>query len=217
METQQQQQIEELAAVEIAAIERISGWWKVADIHPQYPATSEMVVSLLAGMEYLVNLATIHKAIDEGWLFHPIRKAGRFEWYACDILAMGQSLESRRLWKPLSRLHDWKKSEFSKSLEAAAAAGKGPESVIVDISSFSVSELLILMVQCNHRNAREMFYECIKLHFLKKHLCPLNRHFTPIERDCHAANDIAKSGGFLDRLIPRAHLRSRYGEGWKPP
>ena len=158
-----QQQLDEMTAAEVSATEKISGWWKTADIHPVYPATTELVVSLLFGMQYAVDLAVIHKAIDQNWLFHPIRKAGRFEWYACDILAMGQSLETRRLWKPLSRLHDWKKSEYQKSLQAAEAAGKDPRTVIVDLDKFSVEDLLLLMVQCNHQKAREMFYESIKI------------------------------------------------------
>jgi hypothetical protein len=31
------------------------------------------------------------------------------------------------------------------------------------------------------------------------------------------SNDIANSGGLLDRLIPRNRLRTAYGEGWKSP
>ena len=31
-----------------------------------------------------------------------------------------------------------------------------------------------------------------------------------------SSNDIANTGGFFDRLIPRESLRPAYGEGWKP-
>jgi hypothetical protein len=33
----------------------------------------------------------------------------------------------------------------------------------------------------------------------------------------HASNNLAKNWPSLDNIIPRARLRSRYGEGWSPP
>jgi len=37
------------------------------------------------------------------------------------------------------------------------------------------------------------------------------------QRRNRSSNDIANSGGLLDRLIPRERLRTAYGEGWKSP
>jgi hypothetical protein len=152
-----------LLKTEDATAERIAGWWMQADILPHYPCSSDTAIELLRGQEFDVNADTIHSYIDDSRIPSPMRKAGRLAWYAIDLMLLAGVLEYNRKWMPFSKRHDWKKSEFARSIEQAKAAGKSPASVFEDLKTFSVADLLLMMVNADDKTAREIMYEALKL------------------------------------------------------
>jgi hypothetical protein len=152
-----------ITAGEQAATKKLEPWWHAADVHTNYPATTGDVVALLRSQEYDCSEATICEFIDAGHIQQPGRKGGRMIWWALDILGLAGALEFRRRWLPFSKLHDWKKSNFSLSLEQAEAAGRSKKSVFEDLADFSIDDLLLLMVRADDRVARECFFESIKI------------------------------------------------------
>ena len=153
----------ELAKTEMAATENIAQWWRDADVLPHFPMSTDTAIQLLRGQESSIDEDVAHRYIDQGRIQSPLRKSGRLTWYAIDVLLLRGALEFNRAWQPMSKLHDWKKSNFSLSLEQAQAAGRSPESVFEDLADFSIDDLLLLMVRADDRVARECFYESIKI------------------------------------------------------
>lgn len=111
-------------AFELEAIGQLAPMWRQADILPAYPADTETVAELLSGNEYDVTRDLITHYLSEKVMQSPGRHNGRLAWTAADILVLLYHLEFRRKWKPFSKLHRHKLTQYERLSELAVTAGR---------------------------------------------------------------------------------------------
>lgn len=137
--------IEASVLLEQHSQERIAEWWRRADELPHYPCSTDVAVRLVHSVEYDIDVEKVLRYIQDGLFDGPPMRNGRRCWTATDIVRLASLLEYRREWRPLSPLHDAKKSQFQRILEQAQASGVA---VRDDLHMFDIRGLLAMMAEC---------------------------------------------------------------------
>lgn len=134
----------DLDALEDRNRDRISGWWDLLGLDPEYPAATDTVVKLLRAVEYAVDPDWVLAAISGGWIPPVGRIAGRLSWHATDVVSLSCAAEARRKWIPHSKIHGHKQTLAERLHDLCLAEG---QSAFKDLDQFDFEGLLGLLVQ----------------------------------------------------------------------
>lgn len=136
--------------------------WRMAGREPKYPASTAMVVHLLADVgEYAIDLAWLENHIKRGGMIAPpIGRNGDRKWPAAYIGHLRTQLELMRRWKPDSELHLEKKTRWELGQEMAETCGE--QSVFSDLAFASVESLLASLLHEGDVHMRIAIFVAIK-------------------------------------------------------
>ncbi len=131
---------------------RLAGWWKAADVHPSYPATSATVADLLkAGGGFDCSVELLESWARTKQVGTVPLQSGRFKWQPSNILLAASLLNASRRWLPLHPLHLAKMSPSEVAEAQAAAVG---ESIFTDLESVDCQTLLGTIANSDDKELR---------------------------------------------------------------
>jgi len=129
----------ELSEAEQLNREQLAGWWDLLGRDPEYPASTSTVAELLSAVDYVADPDVVIRAISEGWLPPPPKAAGRHYWRASDIVQLATAMESRRAWKPFSKIHGHKLTQIERLHQVLEHRG---QETFNDLAQFDYEGLL---------------------------------------------------------------------------
>ncbi|QDU81179.1 hypothetical protein Pla110_29170 [Polystyrenella longa] len=147
--------------IEQEARERLSPGWKIADVHPHYPASNREVIELCSASGYICSVETINEFIDKGYMQPPQNQGGRMCWSACDICCLLAALENRERWKPApNKLHDAKKTAYRIQTELSHSV-EAKEEMLQATGNYTLEDLLLMLKRDENPAVRQLLHECV--------------------------------------------------------
>ena len=134
---------EYIGSMESMAIDWMARYWRQADLPPCYPADTETVAELMDANGYRSDREAILRMIAEKAVPSPARLNGRLIWRAIDIKMLITACEIRRRWKPFSKFHAHKLTQYEKLQELASL--NGGQSCFSDLLFFDWSGMVAML------------------------------------------------------------------------
>lgn len=122
-------------------------WQRLSGKPPlRFPLDDSQVIELFDTLDYTLDRKTLRRFIASKYLPRP---SGN-RWTLKDVRNLQLALEVRRYWKPLSELHDAKKSKVQQGQEIAKAVGDKDTDIDRLVALYSLEDLILLLEACDN-------------------------------------------------------------------
>lgn len=140
---------------------QIRRWWRQAyGDEPDFPLSTAQVFDLLGKFDYEINRKRLDYLVGLGFPT-PKKLSGSMLWSADDIGRLVMQCDQRRWWKPMSDIHDHKKSPEQRGRELAKATG-GADAARDAIAKYSLRDLILLLLAGDGAPERESLFAAIE-------------------------------------------------------
>ena len=139
---------------------KLAHFWRAADMHSHYPASTADVVELLrAGGGFDVSIELLEEWARRGMVPDVKLRAGQFAWTPQNILTAAIQADTWRRWIPLDPKHIHKLSAVELVEAQANAAG---ETAFTDADTFDVNAFVEILARCDNHDLRQTFAVALK-------------------------------------------------------
>lgn len=138
-----------------ACLRKLVPYWRAADIHSSYPATTETVVNVLRqGGGFDVSEELLEQWARRGMVPGVKRRGGRFAWMPQNMLCAAIQADTWRRWIPSDKRHIHKMSAVE--IEEAKAVAEGT-TMFDDMEQFDINAFVEVIVGANDPAIRATF------------------------------------------------------------